>query len=76
MNKQTEVANNVLLSGIALRLRMYRLKKGLSIKDAAGAVGINSERLFKWENDKEIPSTDKVALLAELYGVSEEEIWG
>ena len=73
MYDKKEITNNVLLSDVALRLRMYREKKGISIEEAAKAVGINSDRLFKWENDKETPSFDKVALLADIN--NEREIW-
>lgn len=54
---------------------MYRVfeelmkEKGVKIPDVARATGINTSTLYEWKGGKYTPKTDKLAKIAEYFGV-------
>lgn len=51
-----------------------RTKKNLSQGDVADALGVSRQSVSKWENNSTVPDLDKIIKLAELFGVSLDEL--
>lgn len=51
-------------------LRALRINAGISAKEAAAAVGINEDTLYRYESGKSSPQIGTALKLAKLYGVS------
>ena len=55
---------------IAARLRKARVRKGMSLADAAEVVGASRSTLLNWETGIRCPRLDDIMLLAACYGVT------
>lgn len=60
----------------ANRLLEYRKKAGLSQEELAEKIGVSRQAVSKWERSEASPDTDNLVMLAELYGVSLDEMLG
>jgi len=59
---------------IASRLVELRKKQGLSQEELAARLGISRQAVSKWERAESSPDTDNLIALAELYGVSLDDL--
>ena len=59
---------------IANRLVEYRKKAGLSQEELADKLGISRQAISKWERVEASPDTDNLIALANLYGISLDEL--
>ena len=53
----------------AVRLRSLREKAGLTVEEAAEAIGVSYVTLYDWEGGRKIPSLEKFPKIAEIYTV-------
>ncbi len=60
----------------ANRLLQYRKQAGLSQEELAEKIGVSRQAVSKWERSEASPDTDNLIVLAELYGVSLDELLG
>lgn len=60
----------------ANRLLEYRKKAGFSQEELAEKIGVSRQAVSKWERSEASPDTDNLVMLAELYGVSLDEMLG
>jgi len=58
------------------RISHYRKKAGLLQKELAVAVGISSQTLSYYENDKNDPPTEILAKLAEVLNITSDKLLG
>lgn len=58
----------------ANRLLKYRKKHNLSQEELAEKIGVSRQAVSKWERAEASPDTDNLILLAEIYGVSLDEL--
>lgn len=58
----------------ANRLLNYRKKFNLSQEELAAKIGVSRQAISKWERAEASPDTDNLILLAEIYGVSLDEL--
>lgn len=58
----------------ANRLLQYRKKHNLSQEELANKIGVSRQAVSKWERAEASPDTDNLILLAEIYGVSLDEL--
>lgn len=61
---------------MADNLRAYRAKARLSQDEVATVVGCNRMTIGNYENGKQVPQIDAICKLADLYGVSLDELAG
>ncbi|MCI7084504.1 helix-turn-helix domain-containing protein [bacterium] len=59
---------------IANRLLQYRKKNNLSQEELAAKIGVSRQAVSKWERAEASPDTDNLILLAQLYGVTLDEL--
>ena len=59
---------------IANRLVELRKQNGLSQEELADKLGISRQAVSKWERSEASPDTDNLICLAELYGMSLDEL--
>lgn len=59
---------------IANRLLQYRKSSGLSQEDLAEKIGVSRQAVSKWERAEASPDTDNLIILAQVYGVSLDEL--
>lgn len=59
---------------IANRLLEYRRKSGYSQEELAEKLGVSRQAVSKWERAEASPDTDNLIALAELYGVTIDEL--
>ena len=57
-----------------LNLRAARVNAGLSVEEAAHALGIVPATLRKWENEITYPTTDRIPDIAQTYGLKPNDI--
>ncbi len=57
-------------SNIAINLRYLRNRNGLSQEEVAEKIGVSRQSVAKWENGDSLPDIIKCEALADLYGVS------
>lgn len=55
-------------------LARLRAQKGLSQGDLADALGVSRQSVSKWETDASVPELDKLTRLADLFGVTLDEL--
>lgn len=60
----------------ANRLLQYRKQAGLSQEELAEKIGVSRQAVSKWERSEASPDTDNLVMLAEIYGVSLDEMLG
>ena len=58
----------------ANRLLDYRKKNNLSQEELAEKIGVSRQAVSKWERAEASPDTDNLIKLAEIYGVSLDEL--
>ncbi len=58
----------------ANRLLQYRKKNNLSQEELAAKIGVSRQAVSKWERAEASPDTDNLILLAEIYGVTLDEL--
>lgn len=58
----------------ANRLYQFRKKHNLSQEELAGKIGVSRQAVSKWERAEASPDTDNLILLAEIYGVTLDEL--
>ncbi len=58
----------------ANRLLQYRKKHNLSQEELAAKIGVSRQAVSKWERAEASPDTDNLILLANIYGVSLDEL--
>lgn len=58
----------------ANRLLQYRKKHNLSQEELAAKIGVSRQAISKWERAEASPDTDNLILLAEIYGVTLDEL--
>lgn len=58
----------------ANRLLQYRKQHGLSQEALAEKIGVSRQAISKWERAEASPDTDNLIILAEIYGVSLDEL--
>jgi transcriptional regulator with XRE-family HTH domain len=59
---------------IANRLQELRKKNGYSQEELASKLGVSRQAVSKWERSESSPDTDNLICLAQLYGVSLDEL--
>ncbi|MFY2157789.1 helix-turn-helix transcriptional regulator [Cytobacillus firmus] len=59
---------------IGHKLRMKRLARNLTQKEAAKIIGVSVYMISAWENDRYFPSAVRMEKLAALYDISAEEL--
>jgi len=60
----------------ANRLVALRKEKGLSQEELAEKIGVSRQAISKWENGESAPDTDNLISLADVYGISLDELLG
>lgn len=55
-------------------IRQYRLDKGMSQGDLANALDVSRQSVSKWENDLAVPELDKLIKMANVFGVTLDEL--
>ena len=58
------------------RLASLRKEKGYSQEDLAAKLGVSRQAVSKWENGEASPDTDNLIALADIYGISLDELVG
>ena len=58
----------------ANRLLEYRKQHNLSQEELADKIGVSRQAVSKWERAEATPDTDNLILLAEIYGVTLDEL--
>lgn len=58
------------------RIAKMRKEKGMTQEDVAEKIGISPQAVSKWENDTTLPDALMLKQLADLYGVSLNQIYG
>lgn len=61
---------------LAARLLQARKSAGMTRAYVAAATGISESSLWNWEHERKRPKCTHVALLADLYGVSMDDLVG
>jgi len=61
---------------IANRLAALRKEKGISQEELAEKLGVSRQAVSKWENGESSPDTDNLIALADIYGISLDELLG
>ncbi|MBR5341134.1 MAG: helix-turn-helix transcriptional regulator [Erysipelotrichaceae bacterium] len=63
------------ISKTAENIANLRIEKNLSIKQIQDALGFNNPQAFyKWQRGENLPTLDNLVILADIYGVSLDEI--
>ena len=55
-------------------LIQLRKMKQMTQEDIAGKIGVTRQSVAKWESGETIPDLDKCRMLAELFGVSLDDL--
>jgi len=58
------------------RIRKYRLRKKLSIRQVADACGTTPQAVSQWEYDAVVPQLGKLRVMADMFGVSSRALIG
>lgn len=57
-------------------LETLRVSAGWSRQFVADQIGVSRQIIYDWERNGKIPSVDKAAKLAKLFGVTMEDLMG
>lgn len=57
-----------------MTLRQLRTSKDMSLREAAEAAGLKASKLSDYERGADLPGTDEIQALSQVYGVSMDEI--
>ncbi len=64
---------NLEMTGLTIRKRM--VEAGLSVRDIQGVLGFGTpQAIYKWLHGKNLPTLDNFVILADLFGVSVDEL--
>lgn len=61
---------------LATNLRIERAKKRMTQEQVAKAIGASQAAVQKWESGESVPLIEAVALLAQLYGTTVDDLIG
>lgn len=61
---------------MGLNLRPLRERSGLTACAVAAQIGITQSAYTFWEQGRTFPSADKLPMLADIFGVSIDELYG
>ena len=61
-------------TGLDKSIRRYRSWLGLTQSDVSRVMGVTLATISKWETGRSRPDVDKLAMLAQLFGVTEQEL--
>lgn len=64
------------MNSLGERIAFYRKKKGLTQEQLAEKCSVSAQAVSKWENDLTSPDIMLIAPLAELFGISCDELLG
>ena len=56
------------------KLKLYRLKEGLSQEQLAEKIGVSRQAITKWETKRGLPDVENMIILAELFKLSLDEL--
>lgn len=73
---KTKDEDNFMNIETANKLLQYRKKSGLSQEELAEKIGVSRQAVSKWERAEASPDTDNLVTLAQVYGVSLDELLG
>ena len=59
---------------LAEKLLVLRTEKGLSQEELAEQMGVSRQSVSKWETGQSVPDLDKIIKLADLFGVTVDEL--
>lgn len=59
-----------------MKIKEYREKLGLSSKELAERMGVDSTTVSAWESGRILPRAAKLPLLADLFGCSIDALYG
>ena len=65
-----------MISGLSKKLRDLRLKRKLSQKELADALGISPSIISGYETDERVPSLERLLALADFYNCSVDYLLG
>lgn len=65
-----------MISGLSEKLRDLRLKRSLSQKELADALGISPSIISGYETDERVPSLERLLALADFYNCSVDYLLG
>ena len=57
-----------------LTLKAARVNAGFTVKEAAEAIGVKEDTLYRWEAWKSSPKISPAVKLAKLYGLTVDDI--
>lgn len=61
---------------LSLRMRRYREQRGLSRAELADRTGLSRPTIWAWESGKSIPRQSNLEALAQVLGISPQELTG
>lgn len=61
---------------IADKLKMLRKKNGLSQEELAEKLGVSRQAVSKWERSEASPDTENLIMIANIYGISLDHLFG
>ncbi len=56
------------------KIYLLRTRRELSQEDLAAALGVSRQSVSKWETGQSVPDLDKIIRMADLFGVSVDEL--
>ena len=59
-----------------MRIRELRLARGLNQSQVAEATGVTPQAVCRWEAGVATPTTDKLPLMADLFGCTIDALYG
>lgn len=59
-----------------MKIQVLREQAGLSQVDVARRLGLDKSTVCRWESGENVPRTDKLPILADLFGCSIDELYG
>ena len=57
------------------KIKQYRFKSGLTQEQLAEKLGIGAQSVSKWENSVAMPDISTLPLLAEIFGISIDDLF-
>lgn len=57
-----------------MSFRKARIRAGLRVRDVAKALGVSEAMVYLWETGRNYPKSSRLAKVAELYGVTVDEL--
>lgn len=62
--------------GLCERISQLRKQNGMTQEQLAGRLGITSQAVSKWENEQSCPDVSLLPVIADLFGISMDELFG